>query len=347
MTPGQVYTQNVDAVVSVVCRVQSGNGYGESSGSGFLISADGYVVTNYHVIEGATEVVVVPHGAKEMTATVVGSDVTNDVALLKVEGQNLPCVTIGSSDALAVGDQVVAIGNPLGELTATLTVGYVSAKDRIVDTDGTVINMLQTDAAINSGNSGGPLFNARGEVVGINTAKYSGTSSSGATIEGIGFAIPIDDVAGIIGDLQDKGYVSSTYLGVYVSEVDATAQQNYGIPAGASVLEVTPGYCAEKAGIQAKDIIIAVGEYKVDSLSALSRALRRFEPGDTTTLTVRRAGVELKLEITLDEKPQQIPESSHPQDQEQEQQPSQEPPAQEEEDGFSFEDFLDRFFGFG
>jgi serine protease Do len=343
---------NVDAVVAVMSQIMQKNNYGEitkatSAGSGFLISSDGYVITNYHVIEGGSKITVITYDEKEHNATVVGYDKTNDVALLKIEGENFDCVTIGSSDELQVGDQVMAIGNPLGELTSTLTVGYVSAKDRMVTTDGSTINMLQTDAAINSGNSGGPLFNAKGEVVGINTAKYSGTSSSGATIEGIGFAIPIDDVAGIIGDLQDKGYVSSTYLGVYVSEVDATAQQNYGIPAGASVLEVTPGYCAEKAGIQAKDIIIAVGEYKVDSLSALSRALRRFEPGDTTTVTVWRAGVELKLEITLDEKPQQIPESSQPQDQEQEQQPSQEPPAQEEEDGFSFEDFLDRFFGFG
>lgn len=309
LTPRQVYAMNVQAVVAVTSEGVTTNFYGQTSktastGSGFIISADGYVVTNYHVIEGGSQFSVITYDEQEHEATVIGYDKTNDVALLKLEGEDFQYVTIGNSDELQVGDQVMAIGNPLGELTSTLTVGYVSAKDRMVSTDGTAINMLQTDAAINSGNSGGPLFNAKGEVIGINTAKYSGTSSSGATIEGIGFAIPMADVVGIIEDLRDKGYVSSTYLGVMVREVDSAAQ-SYGLPAGVYVEEVTSGYCAEKAGVKAKDIIIAVGEYEVDSMSALTRVLRRFEAGDQTTITVYRSGQELTLDITLDEKPVQ------------------------------------------
>ena len=335
LTPQQVYAMNVDAVVAVSGQGIQTNIYGQisktaSMGSGFIISTDGLVVTNYHVIEGANQVSIITADEEEHKATVIGYDKTNDVALLKAEGADYQAVVLGNSDELRVGDQVMAIGNPLGELTSTLTVGYVSAKDRMVSTDGTGINMLQTDAAINSGNSGGPLFNAKGEVVGINTAKYSGTSSSGASIEGIGFAIPIDDVKGILDDLQSKGYVTSTYLGVSVREVDSSGQ-SYGLPAGAYVEEVVPGYCAEEAGIQPKDIIIAVGEHEVDSLSALTRALRRFEAGDKTTVTVYRSGEELTLDIVLDERPQDVEASV----------PEQEEPTEEEKD---YPNIWDYFF---
>ncbi len=302
MTPGQVYAKNVDAVVAVISRYESNGGYVEGTGSGFVISADGYVVTNYHVIEKASAVEVVTHGGETLQAKVIGSESTNDVALLKVEGENMSCVTLGSSDALAVGDQVAAIGNPLGELISTMTVGYISAKDRIVDTDGTVINMLQTDAAINSGNSGGPLFNMNGEVVGIITAKYSGNSNSGASIEGIGFAIPMDDVEGIISDLRQYGYVTGAYLGVYVKDVDSSAQ-SYGLPAGAYVEETVSGYAAQKAGIRAGDIIVNIGGYDVDSVTTLTRVLRRFKAGQTVSVTVYRGGRQEYLSATLDEKP--------------------------------------------
>ena len=176
-TPQQVYAMNVDAVVAVT-SVGTTTTFGQtskttSSGSGFIVSANGFVVTNYHVIEGGKEIKVITSDSVVHKAMVVGYDETNDVAVLKVEGENFPAVVLGSSDELNVGDQVMAIGNPLGELTSTLTVGYVSAKDRVINTDGTYINMLQTDAAINSGNSGGPLFNLYGEVIGITTAKYT------------------------------------------------------------------------------------------------------------------------------------------------------------------------------
>ena len=320
LTPAQVYANNVNAVVLIESTVVSSyygqTATGVSTGSGFIISSDGYVCTNYHVVEGATDLAVITADSTEYEATLVGYDETNDVAVLKVEGENLPYVTIGSSDDLVVGDQVVAIGNPLGELTSTQTVGYVSAKDRDVTTEGTAINMIQTDAAINSGNSGGPLFNMYGEVVGITTAKYSGTTSSGASIEGIGFAIPIDDVIGMIEDLTQYGYITGAYLGVMVKDMDSDVASAYGLPVGAYILEVTDGYCAQAVGLQAKDIIVDLGGNEIGSISDLTRALRKFEAGDTTTITVYRGGSEKTFNITLDEKPQDttvtqtVPEST-------------------------------------
>ena len=295
LTPGQVYARNEKSVVLIDTDV--------STGSGFILTADGYVVTNHHVVEGASSVHVVLYNNSRVSAVLVGTDASNDVAVLKMEGDGYQSVVLGSSDDLIVGDQVVAIGNPLGELTSTLTVGFVSAKERDVSTDSSTINMMQTDCAINSGNSGGPLFNMRGEVVGITTAKYSGTSNSGASIEGIGFAIPLDDVTGIIEDLMEFGYVKGAYLGVSVYSVDADTSRRYNIPLGCLVDSVTPGSCAAVAGVKDSDVIIGLGGYTVESYTELSRALRKCEPGDETTITVYRAGQELVLPIILDERP--------------------------------------------
>lgn len=307
LTPSQVYAANVGSVVAI-SNQSTTNIFGQisetaSSGSGFIITEDGYIVSNYHVVEGASTLTVMTVDGAEYPAKVVGYDKTNDIALIKVEATGLPAVTVGSSDNLVVGDQVVAIGNPLGELTSTLTVGFVSAKDRTINTDGTMINMMQTDAAINAGNSGGPLFNMRGEVIGITTAKYSGSTSSGATIEGIGFAIPIDDVIGMLDDLRQYGYVTGAYLGVSVVSMDATQANMYNMPMGSYVSSVDEGGAAEKAGVRAKDIITALGEYEVESNSDLTRALRKFKAGDTTTIKVYRSGQTLTLSITLAEKP--------------------------------------------
>ena len=308
LTPGQVYARNVKSVVLISSTVMESyygqTASGTSTGSGFVLTEDGYVVTNHHVVEGASSISVTMSDGTVYSAQLVGSDSTNDVAVLKMDASGLQSVALGSSTDLIVGDQVVAIGNPLGELTSTMTVGYVSAKDRDVTTDGKTINMIQTDAAINSGNSGGPMFNMNGEVIGITTAKYSGESASGASIEGIGFAIPIDDVMPLIDDLINYGYVTGAYLGVMVSDMDAETASYYGLPVGAYVQEAVDGFCAKAAGVQAKDIIVAVGDQKVGSVSDLTRALRKFKAGDTTTLTVFRSGAEVVLEITLDEKPQ-------------------------------------------
>ena len=312
-SPAEVYAAN-SACVVLIKSVTSGGLYsGTSTGSGFILSEDGYVVTNRHVVEGGTELTVVTADNKEYKATLVGSDNANDVALLKVEAEGLPAVELGDSDALTVGDQVVAIGNPLGELTSTLTVGYVSAKERDVNTSGFAINMIQTDAAINSGNSGGPLFNMAGQVIGITTAKYSGSSSSGATIEGIGFAIPINDVRGLLEDLATYGYATGPYLGISVSDMDESAAEYFGMPVGVYVNEVIEGYCAQKAGMQAKDIILEVGGQAVASVNELSRALRKFEPGQSVELKISRAGLEKTLTVVLDEKPQEAePQQTEP-----------------------------------
>lgn len=318
MTPAQVYAQNVKTVVAINNQVTT-NIFGQvsemaSSGSGFIISEDGYIVSNYHVVEGASRLTVILYDGTEYEAKLIGFDEANDLSLLKIEATGLPFATIGSSDDLIVGDQVVAIGNPLGELTSTLTVGYVSAKDRDVSTDGTVINMLQTDAAINPGNSGGPLFNMKGQVVGITTAKYSGTTSSGASIEGIGFAIPIDDVVNKIRDLKELGYITGAYLGIEVLDLDAATMETLGMPVGAYVRTVVDGYCAQKAGLRGMDVIINLGGFEIEGYNDLSRALQKFKAGDTTTITVWRAGTELTFDITFDEKPQKsVPESATPQ----------------------------------
>lgn len=309
LTPGQVYAQNVSAVVAVTSQATTQNIYGQttqlaSSGSGFLISQDGFVVTNYHVVEDATSLSILTYDGEIHEAKTVGYDEANDICVLKIQGENFPYVTIGSSNELGVGDQVAAIGNPLGELTSTLTVGYISAKDRVVATDGSTINMLQTDAAINSGNSGGPLFNMNGEVVGITTAKYSGTTESGAAIEGIGFAIPIDDVLDMIRDLQENGYISGAYLGVAVMDVSESAQM-YGLPAGAYVDSVVSGSAADRAGLKKQDIIVNIGGYHVASMADLTRVLRKFKPGETTTISVCRNGQQVDMDITLDEKPKE------------------------------------------
>ena len=309
MTPSQVYGKNADSVVAITATLQTGGMYGStavSGGSGFVLTADGYIVTNHHVIEGATGVTITTHNGEEYPAEIIGSDSSNDVAVLKAENVELSPVTLGSSNALAIGDMVVAIGNPLSDLSSTQTVGYVSGKDRDVTAANKVINMIQTDAAINSGNSGGPLFNMKGEVVGITTAKYSGTSSSGASIEGIGFAIPIDDVSGIISDLMNHGYVTGAYMGITVSDTDEASAEMFGLPLGAYVVSVENGSCASKAGLKAKDIIIDLGGYPITGMTSLTRTLRNFSAGDTTTITVSRAGVEIILDITFDEKPQSM-----------------------------------------
>ena len=312
LTPAQVYAQNVQSVVAISCTVTTTGYFGQTTtgiatGSGFIVTSDGYIVTNYHVVEDAQAITVTTNAGTVYEATYVGGDSNNDVAVLKVEASDLPTVTIGSSDELIVGDQVVAIGNPLGELTNTLTVGYVSAKDRAVTTDSFAINMIQTDAAINSGNSGGPLFNMYGEVIGITSAKYSGESSSGASIEGIGFAIPIDDVIDLINTLISGEELTSGYLGVSVSDYIPSYASYYALssdaPTGAIVREVVAGYCAETAGIQLYDIIVELGGHSVTGVNSLTRALRYFSAGDTTTITVYRDGALHELTITLDERP--------------------------------------------
>ena len=343
MTPAQLYASSVNSVVAISTTVQQNSYYGPtegtSAGSGFILSEDGYVITNYHVVENATEIAVITHDGTEYPAKLVGFDSSNDLAVLDVEAENLPAAPLGSSTDLVIGDMVVAIGNPLGELASTQTVGYVSGIDREVSTDGlTTISMIQTDAAINPGNSGGPLFNMHGEVIGITTAKYSGTTGSGASIEGIGFAIPIDDVEPLIDDLIDFGYVTGAYMGVSVQNTDAEAAAQFGLPTGADLVSVEKDGAADRAGIQPKDIVIGLDDIEVSNVTDLTRALRKYQAGDTATVKLIRAGREVTLEITLDEKPQQsAPAETQPQQESQ-------APQQDVYDDM-FEEFFRRFFG--
>ena len=242
----EVYASNLESVVGVNGNVTT-NVWGYTvknavSGSGFVISSNAttsYILTNYHVIDGVSDITVFFADGKSYDATLVGGEEENDIAVLKVDAGNLQTVTLGDSDALNVGEEVYAIGNPLGELTFTFTGGYVSAKDRSVTmSDGTVMNMLQTDTAINSGNSGGPLFNEYGQVIGIVSAKLSSSSSSEATVEGLGFAIPINDVKDMVTSIMEHGYVTGKpNVGILMSDVDEAAQR-YGVPAGAEVLAI-------------------------------------------------------------------------------------------------------------
>ena len=295
------------------------------------------MITNYHVVEGATKIQVITHDGTEYDAELVGKDSSNDLAVLKVEATGLPAATLGSSNDLLIGDMVVAIGNPLGELAATQTVGYVSGIDREVSTSGsiTTISMIQTDAAINPGNSGGPLFNMYGQVIGITTAKYSGTTGSGASIEGIGFAIPIDDVEPLIRDLIDYGYVTGAYMAVTVQDTDSESADLFGIPTGAYIVSVEKDGAADRAGIQPKDIVIAVDEHTVSNVTDLTRALRNYKAGDTATIKLIRSGAEKTVEITFDEKPQQTEETT----------PTQEVPQPNEGSYDEWFDYFRRYFG--
>lgn len=308
LTPKEVYAMNVNACVGIATQITT-NVWGQvasasASGSGFILTSDGYVVTNNHVVEGATSVTVKLYNGDEYDAEIVGTDEMNDVALLKIDATGLQTVTIGDSDQIEVGEEVIAIGNPLGELTFTMTAGVVSALDREINTDGKPINMLQTDVAINSGNSGGPLFDMNGNVIGITSAKYSGSTSSGASIEGISFAIPINDALRVIYDLQQYGHVTGrAYLGVTVKDLDSTTAATYGLPTGPMIRTVEEGGCAEKAGLQEGDIIIGFNDAEISSYTDLVAALNKCRAGDTATIKVYRAGAEVEASVTLDERP--------------------------------------------
>ena len=310
LTPTQVYQMNVGAVCGIATQVTT-NVWGQTTtsactGSGFVLTEDGYIVTNNHVVADASEgsIVVQLYSGEEYPAAIVGTDSMNDVALLKIEAEGLQTITIGDSDQIEVGETVEAIGNPLGELTFTMTAGYISALDREITPDRTPINMLQTDVAINAGNSGGPLFDMDGNVIGMTTAKVSGTTESGVSIEGLGFAIPINDVMRVVYDLQRYGRVlGRAYLGVTLQDLDSEVAATYNLPAGPQIVTVTEGSCAETAGLQPRDIILQFEDREISSFTDLSAALAKQKAGDTVTLKIYRAGAELEITLTLDERP--------------------------------------------
>ena len=304
MTPAEVYAANVNSTVGITTSVTT-NFWGfqttsAASGSGFILTGDGYVLTNYHVIESSNSISVTLYDGKSYDAVLIGYDESSDIAVLKIDAEGLTPVVLGDSDNLNVGDSVVAIGNPLGELTFSLTSGAVSALNREITLSNSVtMNLIQTDCAINSGNSGGALFNLYGEVIGITNAKYSG-SGSGASIDNIGFAIPINHVRGIVESIIENGYVAKPYIGVNVSDVSEETM-SYGLPAGAAVRAVSEDSPAEKAGLQVNDIITAVNGKEISGRTGLSEAVSAASVGDTLTLTVYRQGNTISVDVTVGE----------------------------------------------
>lgn len=305
-TPAEVYAANVNSTVGITTAITT-NFWGyqttsAASGSGFIISNDGYILTNYHVIEDSDSISVSLYNGTAYEAQLIGYDESNDIAVLKVEADNLIPVILGNSDLLNVGDSVVAIGNPLGELTFSLTAGTVSAKDRKVTLSAAVtMDLIQTDCAINSGNSGGALFNLYGEVVGITNAKYSGSSASQASIDNIGFAIPINNVMHIVESIIEKGYVSKPYVGVMVSDVSPEIQL-YGIPKGAAVRSLAEDGPAARAGLQPGDIVTKANGTDISGSTALVDMVSKSKPGDSLVLTLYRQGEYLELTIVIEEK---------------------------------------------
>ncbi len=271
----------------------------QGAGSGVIISQDGYILTNNHVINGANSVKVRLRDSTEYDATIIGSDSDNDIALLKVNATGLSPATFGDSNSLAVGDYVVAIGNPLGELGGTVTDGIISALARKVTIEDTQMTLLQTNAQVNPGNSGGGLFNANGELVGIVNAKQSATE-----VEGIAFAIPINNVLDILSDLKEYGYVTGKVdLGIDFTDItsDETAFY-YGVnQTGCYVLSVDSGSNAEKAGVTRGDLVTKVNDTDVSSSSDITTALEKAEVGDTVTFTVSRRGTSKTISFVLEE----------------------------------------------
>lgn len=264
-------------------------------GSGFIISSDGLIVTNNHVIDGASTITIKFADGTEYDAKVVGADPLTDIALLDIEGSNLPTVAFGSSDAMRVGDEVIAMGNPFG-LGGTVTTGIISAKDRNINA-GPFDEFLQTDAAINRGNSGGPLFNNEGQVIGVNTAIFSPDGASA----GIGFAVPSDLVSKIVADLQDDGQIDRGWLGVQIKPVSEEVASALGLQAGQGTMieKVMDGTPAQRAGLQSGDIILSFDGAQIDEARDLTRAVAGTAPDTLSKVQVLRKGERLTLDVTL------------------------------------------------
>ena len=301
----EIYKRACQQVVGISTNVTT-NIFGMTStsavgGSGFIVSTDGYIVTNYHVIEYGVKygypVEVLTFDGTSYEATIIGYEETNDIAVIKIEAENLTPAVLGNSDAMIVGEKAYVVGNPLGELTFTMTTGIISALNRLITTEvASSVNMFQTDAAINSGNSGGPVYNSRGEVLGVVTAKPNRTSDD------IGFAMPINDVKDIIADLISVGHVTGkAFLGVNSIDVEPYVSRYYNIPEGAYVTSVIAGTAAESAGINQGDVITQLGDYTVTSHDTLKASVAKYRAGDTVDVTLYRNGDYMTISVTLTE----------------------------------------------
>ena len=311
LSAAEIYELACRQVVGISTTVSGYNIFGQMSanavsGTGFIISGDGYILTNNHVVKDAkssgADITVKLWDGSEYKAALVGTEGRDsDVAVLKIEAEGLTPVTLGSSADMKVGEQIYVVGNPLGELTYTMTSGIISALDREIATEKNVsIDMFQLDAAVNSGNSGGPVYDAQGRVIGIVTAKYQSTG-----VEGLGFAIPIDDAAEIARQLIENGRVTGkAWLGITVTELSESEAQRYNSAAGVYITDVGAGSCAENAGLLQGDVIVGLGGKDVSTITELNAAKRAYKAGDSCEIKVWRSGKYLTLTVVFDEQPE-------------------------------------------
>ena len=303
MTAAEIYAENVSSIVGVKTSKTTTNYFGYDtlravSGSGFIVTEDGYILTNYHVVDGSKSITVTLYDDSSYEAELIGGDESNDIAVIKIDAKGLNPVVFGNSDALAVGEDVIAIGNPLGELTFSLTRGVVSGlKREVTFSGGRRMTLIQTDCAINAGSSGGALFNMYGEVVGITNAKYSDNTAQ-VSIESIAFAIPVNTVVGIVEQIMTSGEISTPYIGVTVTNVSQELIA-YGVPAGAHIESVVEGSPAEKAGLMAKDIVLEADGKAVSGSNDLAAYIRSLSVGDKVELKVYRQGETLEITVTV------------------------------------------------
>lgn len=307
LSPEEIYQNACLSTVGVTIPGYAYNIFGQTgastvTGTGIVLSEDGYILTNFHVIEAAyisgAVIQVITHDEGSYEAGVIGVETDSDIAILKIEAEGLTPAVLSNSNSMSVGQTIYAVGNPLGELTYTMTSGIVSALDRNVTTDVNVtVNMFQIDAAVNNGNSGGPVYNVYGHVIGVVTAKYSEYG-----MEGLGFAIPINDACAIASDLVEKGYVTGkAYLGLTLANVSASVARYYSMVQGVYVYDVEDGSCAQKAGIHIGDIITAIDGVEVSSRSDLVREVRHYRAGDSAELTIYRGQDYIPVQVQFDE----------------------------------------------
>ncbi len=294
----EIYASVIDSVVSISCT----NSSGSSTGTGVVLTYDGYIVTNCHVVEDAAYIQVLLSDGRTLEAALVGLDEVSDLAVLQVSAEDLRPAQLGDSSALRVGDTVVAIGDPLGiKLRGTMTDGIISAINRDIDVDGRTMSLIQTNAALNSGNSGGPLINCYGQVVGINTMKM-GDSMSAAGVEGLGFAIPSTTVSDIVNQIIEKGYVSGRpTLGITGESISNLYHFYYRLPKGLYITAVESGSSADQAGIEEGDILLGIDDIAVTSADSLKTLLYNYTPGDEITAVIYRSGHQYAVKLTVEE----------------------------------------------
>lgn len=292
-----IYSTVIDSVVSISSMTSSGT----SSGTGIIMSPDGYVITNHHVITGALVISVLTNDNQEYEAALVGSDEMSDLAVLKIDARGLQAAEFGDSSKLRVGDSVVAIGDPLGvQLRGTMTNGIISAINRDLTVGDRTMTLIQTNAALNNGNSGGPLINCYGQVIGINTVKMSSYYTATASVEGLGFAIPISVAKPIIDELIENGYVAGRpAIGISGDSLPSYYRTYYRLPDGVYVTSVNEGSDAKAKGIREGDIVTAINGERISSIDELNTVKNQYAAGDEVTLTVYRSGTYYEVTVTL------------------------------------------------